>query len=66
MTRALHNTKHGIKRRLDAALEVGLHIVGIAPDGTILTSNTPPDDPDRRQAETVTLTAASTIGTTAP
>lgn len=38
MTKPLSFTKAGLKRRIDAARESGLHIVGIQSDGTILVS----------------------------
>jgi hypothetical protein len=60
MTRALHNTKYGIQRRIDAALGSGLYVVGIGPDGTVLTAHSPPD-PDRREVAAA-LTAAPAIG----
>jgi hypothetical protein len=56
MTKALPHTKAGIARRIDAALEAGLFVVGILPDNTVLTAHSPPD-PDRRELGAATLAA---------
>jgi hypothetical protein len=51
-TRALP-TKASIKRRITAAQEVGLHVTGILPDGTITlgVADSPQDDLDRELAD---------------
>jgi hypothetical protein len=43
VTKALPYTKADIKRRIAAALETGLYVTGIAPDGTVLLGAEPKD-----------------------
>jgi hypothetical protein len=45
MTKALPYTKAGLTRRIVAAMEAGLYITGIAPDGTVLTGPQPKEIP---------------------
>jgi hypothetical protein len=64
MSRANPYTQRAIERAIKAALSVGLKVVGVRPDGTVLTDDKPettttapemPDIPaclDRRKAET--------------
>lgn len=39
MTRALPYTKASIRRRVEAALDAGLRVKGIATDGTVIVDN---------------------------
>jgi hypothetical protein len=45
VTKAQPYTKAGIRRRIAAALEAGLYVTGIAPDGTVLLGPEPRDKP---------------------
>jgi hypothetical protein len=41
MTKALPFTQASICRRIEAARKAGLYVIGIAPDGTVLTADKP-------------------------
>jgi hypothetical protein len=45
MTKPLPFTKANIRRRIEAVKEAGLHVTGIAPDGTVLTGDVPSGKP---------------------
>jgi hypothetical protein len=45
VTKALPYTKAGLTRRIVAAMEAGLFVIGIAPDGTVLTGPAPKESP---------------------
>ena len=57
MTKALSFTEASLARRIKGAVKGGLHVVGIAPDGTVITAEKPIDlssliPQDRQNAET--------------
>jgi hypothetical protein len=45
MTKPLPFTKANIRRRIDAVIEAGLYVTGIAPDGTVLIGDVPSGKP---------------------
>ena len=52
MTKPLSFTKANIRRRIDAVIDAGLRVIGIAPDGTVLVGDVPKDarPPDQQMS----------------